>query len=110
VEDAERQHLLHQLAASEKARRRWRGLALVVTPVLAVFLVLALVNVVSLSLTLREVVKREQAQRERAEQAEREAQRLLYVSHLEARKQVYVSLMRQAALEAEMQQAGKPKP
>jgi hypothetical protein len=100
VDDVERQHLLHQLAASEKARRRWRGLALALTPVLAVLLVLALINVFSLSLTLREVVKRERAQRERAEQAEREAQR-----------QLYVSLMRQAALEAEMkQQAGKPQP
>jgi endonuclease/exonuclease/phosphatase (EEP) superfamily protein YafD len=100
VEDAERQHLLHELAASEKTRRRWRGLALALTPVLAVALVVALVNVFSLSLTLREVVKRERAQRERAEQAEREAQR-----------QVYVSYLRQLAPQAEMQQQiAKPKP
>jgi hypothetical protein len=84
VEDAERQHLLHQLAASEKARRRWRGLALALTPVLAVLLVLALVNVISLSLTLREIVKREQVERERAEQAEQEARRQLYIAHMRA--------------------------
>jgi hypothetical protein len=95
VDDAERQHLLRQLAASEKARRRWRGLALAVTPVLAVLLALALANVVTTTLTLREVAKREQAQRKRAEQAE-----------LEARRQLYMAQMR----EAEALLNAKPQP
>jgi hypothetical protein len=82
VEDAERQHLLNQLAASEKARRGWKVLALAATPLLAVLLVLAVANVISLSLALREVVKQERAERERAEQAELEARRQLYVAHM----------------------------
>ncbi len=84
MHDAEREHLLRKLADSEKARRRWRGLAIVVTPVIAALLVLALVNVVSLSLTLRGMVKREQAQRERAERAERSARRQLYLAEMKA--------------------------
>ncbi len=82
MEDSEREHFLRRLAESEKARRRWRGFALVMTPLLAVLLVLALVNVVGLSLTLREVVKREQAQRERAERAELSARRQLYTAQM----------------------------
>jgi len=83
VDDAERQHLQRRLEESERARRRWKFVALA-TPVLAVLFGLALVNAVTTSLTLREVVRQEREQRERAVQAEQEASRQLYLAQLRA--------------------------
>jgi hypothetical protein len=71
--DPEREHLLRRLEKSENARRRWKVLALAGTPALLLLLVLAVANAVTSSLALREVVKREQAERERAVQAAEEA-------------------------------------
>lgn len=83
MDDAERDHLLNRLAESERARRRWKVLALA-SPVLAILLGLALANVITTSLTLREVVEREREERQRALQAEQEARRQLYVAKLRA--------------------------
>src|SRR5262249_5435265 len=69
----EREHLLQRLEESENARRRWKILALAGTPALALLLVLAAANAVSRSLALREVMKREQVEREGAVQAAEEA-------------------------------------
>jgi len=83
VDDAELEHLRRRLTESERARRRWKGVALA-TPVLAVLLGIAFVNAVTTSLTLREVVRQEREQRERAVQAEQEARRQLYLARLSA--------------------------
>ena len=71
--DPEREHLLRRLEKSENARRRWKVLALAGTPALLLLLLIALANVVSGSLALREVVRREQVERARAVRAEEEA-------------------------------------
>jgi hypothetical protein len=69
VDDAERAHLLTSIAALERARRRWKVLALTATPALAVLSLLALANVIATSLTLRDAVERERRAREAAEEA-----------------------------------------
>jgi hypothetical protein len=71
--DPEREHLLRRLEKSENARLRWKVLALAGTPALLLLLLIALANVVSGSLALREVVRREQVERARAVRAEEEA-------------------------------------
>ena len=69
--DPERDHLLARIDDLDRARRRWKLLALAGTPVLAVALALALANAVMGALALREVVKREQqAERDARMQAE----------------------------------------
>lgn len=57
--DAERDHLLQRLAESERARRRWKWLALAGTPVLAVLLVMMAAFGTSSYLALRDAIRRE---------------------------------------------------
>jgi hypothetical protein len=71
--DPERDHLLARIDDLDRARRRWKLLALAGTPVLTVALALAVANAVTGALALRELVKREQQQEERAMEAERDA-------------------------------------
>src|SRR5262249_7996838 len=73
--DPERHQLLGGIAELDRARRRWKVLALAGTPILFLLLLLAAANAVSSSLTLKEVVKRErQAQQDAQEMAERAAE------------------------------------
>lgn len=71
VNDDERQGLLERLQRAERSCCRWRAFALITTPVLGVVFVLALVNAITASLTLRERVMRE---RQAAEDALRDAE------------------------------------
>jgi hypothetical protein len=57
--DHERDHLLQRLAESERARRRWKVLALVGTPALAVLLVMMAAFGTSSYLALRDALRRE---------------------------------------------------
>jgi hypothetical protein len=86
VNDDERQHLLARLEKVERACRRWRVLALVAIPTLAVLFVLALGNAITASLTLHEHVMQErrvvenamqeaEAARDQAEEALQQSQR-----------------------------------
>src|SRR5689334_13627711 len=59
--DPERDHLLHCLAESERARRRWKWLALAGTPVLAALLAMMAAFGTSSYLMLRDAIRREQA-------------------------------------------------
>jgi uncharacterized protein YuzE len=59
MNDAERDDLLRRLAEAERARRRWKVLALLGTPVLGVLLVMAVSFGTSSYLMLREAIKRE---------------------------------------------------
>jgi len=73
VDDAERNHLLNRINRLDRARRRWKVLALAATPVLAVLFVLALANAVTTSLALKEMVRRERQAHEDAQRAAEEA-------------------------------------
>ena len=73
MDDAERDHLLAHVAELDRARRRWKALALAGTPLLATLFALAAVNAVTTSLTLRDVVHRERQAREDAQRAAEEA-------------------------------------
>ena len=72
MDDAEREHLLGRIKDLERARRRWKVVALA-TPVLAVLFGIALANAITTSLTLKEVVQRERQAREDAQRAAEEA-------------------------------------
>ncbi len=73
MDDIERQELLRRLDEAERARRRWKVLALVGTPILALLLIIAAGNAVHSVLALREMVKRVRLEQEKALQAEEEA-------------------------------------
>jgi hypothetical protein len=73
VNDPEREDLLHRLDESERARQRWKILALAGTPVLGVLLILAAANAVASWFALRQTVERVRLEQERALQAEEEA-------------------------------------
>ena len=73
MNDPERQELLRRLDEADKARRRWKVLALAGTPILAFLLIISAGNAVTGWLALRETVKRERDERQRAMQAEEEA-------------------------------------
>jgi hypothetical protein len=60
MNDAEREDLLRRFAEAERARRRWKVLALLGTPVLSVLLVMMAAFGTSSYLLLRDAVKREQ--------------------------------------------------
>ncbi len=81
MNDPERQELLLRLAESERARRRWKILALAGTPVLAFLLIIVTGNALTSGLALRGMVKR---QREEAEQLKREVEEIR--SRLEAER------------------------
>jgi hypothetical protein len=85
LDAAERQHLLHRIAKLDRARRRWKVLALASSPLLAVLLLLAGANAVTSLLALRDVARRERQAREdaqrQAEVALAEAQELMAVAH-----------------------------
>jgi hypothetical protein len=70
----ERQHLLQRIDELDRARRRWKLLALVGTPALAVLLLLAAANVITSALTLLDVKTR---QRQAADDALRAAEEAL---------------------------------
>src|SRR5262249_27205624 len=72
MDDAERKHLLSRIHELDRARRRWKGVALA-TPVFAVLFGIALANAVTTSLALKDVVKRERQSREDAQRAAEEA-------------------------------------
>ena len=72
MDDAEREHLLGRIKELERARRRWKVVALA-TPLLAVLFGIALANAITTSLTLKEVVQRERQAREDAQRAAEEA-------------------------------------
>jgi hypothetical protein len=81
MNDPEREHLLLRVAELDRARRRWKVLALVGTPALLVLLLLALGNAVSSLVALRAVVLRERQAREdalREVEVLREAEVLLH--------------------------------
>jgi hypothetical protein len=61
--DPERDDLLRRLAESERARRRWKWLALAGTPALAVLLVMMSSFGTSSYLMLRDAIRREQEAR-----------------------------------------------
>jgi hypothetical protein len=73
VNDPEREDLLRRLDVSERARRRWKILALAGTPILAVLLIIAGANAVTSWFAMRDMAERVRAERERAMQAEEEA-------------------------------------
>jgi hypothetical protein len=73
MNDPEREDLLRRLDKSERARRRWKILALAGTPVLAVLLIIAAGNAVTSWLALRDMAERVRLEREKAMQAEEEA-------------------------------------
>src|SRR5690348_272100 len=58
--DAERDHLLQRLAEAERARRRWKWLALAGTPLLAALLAMMTAFGTSSYLLLRDALRREQ--------------------------------------------------
>jgi hypothetical protein len=62
--DPERDDLLRRLAESERARRRWKVLALAGTPVLAALLVMMAAFGTSSYLMLRDALRRESEGRE----------------------------------------------
>src|SRR5689334_15492468 len=64
MSDAERDDLLRRLAEAERARRRWKWLARVGTPVLGVLLLMMTLFGTSSYLMLREAIKREQGARD----------------------------------------------
>jgi hypothetical protein len=72
MDDAEREHLLGRIKELERARRRWKVVALA-TPLLAVLFGIALANAITTSLTLKEVVQGERHAREDAQRAAEEA-------------------------------------
>jgi hypothetical protein len=96
MDSAERQHLLARLEQSERARRRWKGLALVAIPALALLFALALGNAITASLTLREHVIRE---RRAAEDALRDVEA--------ARAQAEDALQRSQQAAVEYERAAK---
>lgn len=61
--DPERDHLLHRLAEAERARRRWKWLALAGTPVLSALLLMMAAFGTSSYLMLRDALRREQEAR-----------------------------------------------
>jgi hypothetical protein len=67
MNDAEREDLLRRLAESERARRRWKWLALVGTLVLSVLLLMMAAFGTSSYLMLRDAVRREREAREAIE-------------------------------------------
>jgi hypothetical protein len=71
--DPEREHLLRRLEESERARRRWKVLALAGTPFLLALLLIAAANAVSSALALREMALRERENTDIAMQAEEQA-------------------------------------
>jgi hypothetical protein len=73
VDDAEREHLLRRIDELDRARRRWKVLALAGTPVLALLLLLAAANLISSSLTLRALALRERQARDDALRAAEDA-------------------------------------
>jgi hypothetical protein len=110
VDDAEREHLLHRIAELDRARRRWKVLALAGTPVLAVLLVLAVANAISSALVLQHTAMRaRQAQDDAlraAEEARDEAERSRAVAH-QALQQAGAALQDQEAAEPKAPH-GKP--
>jgi hypothetical protein len=60
MNDTERDHLLRRLAESERARRRWKWLALAGTPLLAGLLAMMAAFGTSSYLMLRDAIRREQ--------------------------------------------------
>jgi hypothetical protein len=104
LDPAERHHLLRRIDELDRARRRWKVLALAGTPVLAVLLVLAVANAVSSSLTLRDVALRGRQARDdalrAAEEARDEAERSRAVAH---------QALQQAGAALQGQQAAEPK-
>ena len=75
MNDPEREDLLHRLDESERARRKWKILALAGTPILALLLILAAANAVSSWFTLREMAEQIREQRKGALEAEERARR-----------------------------------
>ena len=69
MNDPEREDLLHRLDESERARRKWKVLALVGTPILAVLLMIVLGNAVSSWFALREMAEQIREERKRALEA-----------------------------------------
>jgi hypothetical protein len=100
VDDAERQHLQLRLEESERARRRWKVVAVVGTPVLAALFGLALANAVTTSLTLKEVVQRERQTREDAQRATDEARQQAEQAEVAAVRALKQEEVARQALEA----------
>jgi hypothetical protein len=73
VNDPEREDLLRRLDESDRARRRWKILALAGTPILAVLLIIAVANAVTSWFAMRDMAVRVRAERESALRAEEEA-------------------------------------
>jgi hypothetical protein len=73
MNDPEREDLLRRLDESERARRRWKVLALAGTPLLAVLLIIAGANAVTSWFAMRDMAVRVRAERENAMRAKEEA-------------------------------------
>jgi hypothetical protein len=100
VNDAERQDLLRRLDESERARRRWKVLALAGTPLLAALLTIAGANAVASWFALRQTIQRGRLEQEKALQAEEEAR-------MEAERAIEEREIAQRAAEEAQVRAGK---
>jgi hypothetical protein len=84
MDDPEREHFLRRLDEMDRARRRWKVLALAGTPALALLLMIALAAAVTSGLALREKAERIQVESEsalrEAEDARMETTRALRVA------------------------------